>query len=313
MVFLAVVVLRLHHSVVRMAKHRRHLRPKSPSSPASDFHLETARLNTPTSITTVTSPVMCGIFCSLDCSGYITPDANIQQLLQNRGPDRVGRHQTVIKPLQVNEDEALSQVYATFLSTVLSLRGSTVVAQPLIDEATGSVLCWNGEAWSIHDDVVTGNDSNVVFAQLLGACAGSPDAATRAVIRFISSIRGPYAFVFYDAVQRRLYYGRDCLGRRSLLRKSMPDGTLILSSVCDSASGAAWLEVEADGIYIVNLHRETPNSPPLSLEHIPHSASNQEEGQTLSFVGKSSGPRILLTSKDSTFSYDEPHIFRATP
>ncbi|KAJ4368465.1 hypothetical protein N0V83_006822 [Neocucurbitaria cava] len=226
---------------------------------------------------------MCGIFCSLSHNDYMTPDANTQQLLQNRGPDHTGRHQFLIQPSRVTDDDNSSQFHTTFLSTVLSLRGSTVVPQPLVDKASGSVLCWNGEAWSIREHVVTGNDSDIVFARLLEACAGSPDASTRAVISLLSSIRGPYAFVFYDARNSRLYYGRDCLGRRSLLKKSTQDGTLILSSVCDNASGEAWEEVEADGIYFVNLHSETSTPPTLRPEHIPHSSSKQESGSTLSF------------------------------
>ena len=256
---------------------------------------------------------MCGIFCSLSRHGYIIPDANTQQLLQNRGPDHTGQHQILIKSSQVNEDEASSQLHTTFLSTVLSLRGSTVVAQPLIDEASRSVLCWNGEAWSIDDHVVAGNDSEIVFAQLLGACAGSPDAATSAVIRLLSSIRGPYAFVFYDALNRRLYYGRDCLGRRSLLKKSTQHGTLILSSVCDNASGEAWTEVEADGIYIVDLDIEISNPTSLRPRHIPHSGSKQDAASTLSFVGKSSSPRVLLTKTDPSLPYYEPRDFQAVP
>ncbi|CAO2655056.1 Nn.00g117890.m01.CDS01 [Neocucurbitaria sp. VM-36] len=227
---------------------------------------------------------MCGIFCSLSRHGYITPDANTQQLLQNRGPDHTGQHQILIKSSQVNEDDLSSQLHTTFLSTVLSLRGSTVVAQPLIDEASGSVLCWNGEAWSINHHVVAGNDSELVFAQLLRACTSPPDAATPAVISLLSSVRGPYAFVFYDAPNKRLYYGRDCLGRRSLLKKSTQNDTLILSSVCDNASGEAWSEVEADGIYILDLHVETSTSTSLRPVHIPHNGSKQETASKLSFT-----------------------------
>jgi asparagine synthetase B (glutamine-hydrolysing) len=206
---------------------------------------------------TITSiAVMCGIYCSLSRHGHIVPDAKTQQLLQNRGPDSVGQHQARI------DAASSSQLHATFLSTVLSLRGQSIVAQPLHDAATGSVLCWNGEAWSIRGEAVAGNDSLAVFDKLLAACLDS----IAAVVDMLSSIKGPYAFVFYDARHKLVYYGRDCLGRRSLLRKSAPDGTLILSSVCDNADGGTWAEVEADGIYITNL---TP-SLLTSTTHLPH-------------------------------------------
>jgi asparagine synthetase B (glutamine-hydrolysing) len=207
-------------------------------------------------------------------------------LLKQRGPDSIGQHQTLIESTS-DAQKASTHVYATFLSTVLALRGSGVVEQPLRNDATGSVLCWNGEAWSISGDVVVGNDSQLVFSRLLEACTSSAEDSTRKIVELLSSIRGPYALVFYDAPNERIYYGRDCLGRRSLLRKSTPDGTLVLSSVCDNATGEAWSEVEADGIYMMNLECSDSLSSP-SNTRIPHRRSGQDEEPGLFFVGKSS-------------------------
>jgi asparagine synthetase B (glutamine-hydrolysing) len=233
---------------------------------------------------------MCGIFFSLSRHGYASPDANTARLLRNRGPDHTGSHQINIPP---KGDDA-PELYATFLSTVLSLRGTTVVSQPLIDADTGSTLCWNGEAWSIRGDVLTDNDSNVVFECLLKVCANIASSldTTKAVVELLSSIRGPYAIVFYDAVNRRIYYGRDCLGRRSLLRKSTSDGSLISSSVCDNATGEAWAEVEADGIYVIDLNA-APASHDLHITHIPHTRSGKPQISGLSFVGRSLTSKLL--------------------
>lgn len=242
---------------------------------------------------------MCGIFCSLSRHGYVVPDTNTKQLLQNRGPDSTGQHQTLIHATGRLEQSGASQVHATFLSTVLSLRGRTIVDQPLKDKATGSVLCWNGEAWTINNDVVTGNDSELVFTELLKACTGSAASSTPGVISLLSSVRGPYAFVFFDAGSKHLYYARDCLGRRSLLTKSTSENTLVLSSVCDNSTGEAWTEVEADGIYIVDL-----NVTPFTHTHIPHRRSDQD-GPKLSFVGKSSAVRVSLTAIDPAISRHE--------
>ncbi|KAJ4379792.1 hypothetical protein N0V86_004976 [Didymella sp. IMI 355093] len=77
-----------------------------------------------------------------------------------------------------------------------------------------------------------------------------------------------------------LYYGRDCLGRRSLLRKITADGSLLLSSVCDNASGEGWEEVEADGIYMLDLD-DVDN--PFSTKHIPHTRMGEDTSSTLSF------------------------------
>lgn len=242
---------------------------------------------------------MCGIFCSLSRHGYIAPDVNTKKLLQRRGPDSTGQHQTLI------ETRSSSHVHATFLSTVLALRGSTIVEQPLVDEATGSILCWNGEAWSIGGDLVVGNDSKLVLDKLLEACANGASQSTSSVVRLLSSIRGPYALVFYNARNHRIYYGRDCLGRRSLLTKTAPDGSLILSSLCDNASSDAWTEVEADGLYIVDLDLVEDEASTLTPIRVPHRRSDQVEESDLFFVGKSLGSRILLINVASALSSHE--------
>jgi asparagine synthetase B (glutamine-hydrolysing) len=237
---------------------------------------------------------MCGIFCSLSRAGYITPDEKTQRLLQNRGPDHIGTRQIVLRDHGSIVSEASAAVHATFLSTVLALRGSAIVEQPLVDATTGSVLCWNGEAWSIGGQLVVGNDSQIIFSKLLQASATSVGGSEGAVLDLLSSIRGPYALVFHDARNKRVYYGRDCLGRRSLLRKSRSDGSLVLSSVCDNASGEAWAEVEADGIYIMNFESGdcSPTVPTPTL--VRHCRSDQAAESELSFVGEFSASRLLL-------------------
>ncbi|KAI4704459.1 hypothetical protein J4E81_001525 [Alternaria sp. BMP 2799] len=224
---------------------------------------------------------MCGIFFSLSRTEHVIPDANTQQLLQNRGPDSTGQHQTIIES---SAKDVPTRLHATFLSTVLALRGNDIVEQPLRDDTTGSILCWNGEAWSIAGQAIDGNDSKLVFTRLLDACTGTREASMRHVIELLSVVRGPYALVFYDASHKRIYYGRDCLGRRSLLQKSTSDGTLVLSSVCDNASGESWAEVEADGIYVVDVELADPTSNSFPVTKVPHRRSDQEEGSELSFT-----------------------------
>jgi asparagine synthetase B (glutamine-hydrolysing) len=255
---------------------------------------------------------MCGIFCSISRHTYIGPDAATEQLLRNRGPDSIGRHQVLVGAEGRQDAEAPCLVHATFLSTVLSLRGTSVVNQPLQDPHTASILCWNGEAWSVGQDLVTGNDSQLIFAKLLAASTNADcvETSIRAVITLMACIKGPYAFVFYDAPHKLVYYGRDCLGRRSLLRKTTLDDTLILSSVCDNASGESWAEVEADGIYIVDLNSIT--STPLSslVGHVPHRLSNQAKEKGLTFVGKFPALDTLLMKVDIAFSSNEQEHVR---
>ena len=241
---------------------------------------------------------MCGIFFALSRHGHIAPDETTHALLRNRGPDHTGLHQPVLS----REDG--TELHATFLSTVLSLRGTDMVSQPLVDASTASVLCWNGEAWSIDGDAVAGNDSKLVFDRLLKACADTSRSSKSAVIELLSHIRGPYAIVFYDATNNHIYYGRDCLGRRSLLHKSTPDGALVLSSVCDNATGEAWAEVEANGIYLVDLNHFT-YSYSSSVTHIPHASLRATSAAELLFVGRYCWSKHLLISPDITISTNE--------
>lgn len=237
----------------------------------------------------------------------MTPTASTELLLRHRGPDATGQHRVAIEldSACAVQEASPTRVHATFLSTVLALRGKEIVQQPLKDATTDSVLCWNGEAWSISGQAINGNDSQLVFARLLEACAGQSTASTCNVVELVSAVRGPYAFVFYDAPNKRVYYGRDCLGRRSLLRKDAADGTIVLSSVCDNVSGEAWAEVDADGIHVVDLLDVHTAYPLFSDKRIPHRRFDQDQDSEVSFVGKWPCPWVLLTPVDSALSSNE--------
>lgn len=247
---------------------------------------------------------MCGIFCSISRHEDVIPDGRTKQLLQHRGPDCTGQQHVLIGSKRNQAGSEVAPVfYATFLSTVLALRGTTVVDQPLRGADNDTVLCWNGEAWSIGEQAVVGNDSQLIFDKLCAVAATSSDqhVAVHATIQLLASIRGPYAFVLYDAHHKLLYYGRDCLGRRSLLKKATTDGTIVLSSVCDNSSGDTWAEVEADGIYVIDFFHGPPsNGDSLVPRLVPHVHLSEVNHEQLSYVGKSMSANSRLTRLDST-------------
>jgi len=194
--------------------------------------------------TSTANGIMCGIHATISplplASAYRDiPDA-LRRRLTSRGPDHFGQITTR------TTDEKLA---IQLTSTVLSLRGSTVTKQPFVDETSGSTLCWNGEAWKISGRDVDGNDGEAVF-RMLSASTGRQDRET-AVLEILRSIEGPFAFVYFDRLAGSLFFGRDRLGRRSLLM-GQHDGTLALSSVAEILD-STWREVEADGIYVLRL------------------------------------------------------------
>ncbi|ROT41322.1 cytoplasm protein [Sodiomyces alkalinus F11] len=195
---------------------------------------------------------MCGIHAIVTHDGIPTLSDSLRRSLANRGPDHFGQVET-----RVNGKQG-ARLSLAFTSTVLALRGDHVTPQPFHDASTGSVLCWNGEAWKLAGQAVEGNDGEAVLARLLAAAADDDDddddAGGEAVLDVLRCIEGPFAFIFFDKPSSRLFYGRDRLGRRSLL-VNRDDSGFVLSSVAETAS-PGWFEVEADGIYVVNLTRE---------------------------------------------------------
>ncbi|TQN69464.1 Asparagine synthetase domain-containing protein [Colletotrichum shisoi] len=187
---------------------------------------------------------MCGIHAVVSRDGFQSLPAATRTCLCNRGPDHLGEVQAQSKTGGAGSEN----LFLTFTSTVLALRGDRVTQQPFRDESSGSVLCWNGEAWKLAGAPVQGNDGEAIFSLL--TAASSRHDAEDAVLDVLRSIQGPFAFVYFDAPASRLYYGRDRLGRRSLLLNR--EEGLRLSSVAESTS-PAWAEVEADGIYVLNL------------------------------------------------------------
>ncbi|KAL8867308.1 MAG: hypothetical protein Q9174_005748, partial [Haloplaca sp. 1 TL-2023] len=200
---------------------------------------------------------MCGIFFSCSGDTEVTPSAKVLNCLNRRGPDHIKR---------LSAQSSLRSL--SFISSVLSLRGEVLTSQPLQDPSTGSILCWNGEAWSIDGDAVKGNDAVAVFNLLLqaiypdvsAAASSRPDspAVNEAIANALQRVRGPYAFVFYTPANGKIFYGRDVLGRRSLLMSDGEDGDFMISSVCNGISSGNWSEVDANGIHVLDLSNESP-------------------------------------------------------
>ncbi|KAF4470359.1 asparagine synthase [Fusarium albosuccineum] len=195
---------------------------------------------------------MCGIHAAIsnDADYRITPE--LERCLANRGPDHTGTVQTQLE----------GSLFLTFTSTVLSLRGDHVAKQPLTDPSSGSVLCWNGEAWGIGGEKVQGNDGEAVLVLLAEASRSAADAGS--VLDALRAIEGPFAFIYLDKPAKRLYYGRDRLGRRSLLTKA--GSPFALSSIAETPM-EGWGEVEADGCYTIDLDGCNVTSELVSVRH----------------------------------------------
>jgi asparagine synthetase B (glutamine-hydrolysing) len=207
---------------------------------------------------------MCGIYCSISLGSHNHFNKETQILLEARGPDSVQELSISIDiPDSRTADSQPVQIHIHVLSTVLALRGDHVEAQPLKDKQSQSFLCWNGEAWKQNDHVIAGSDSQHVFDLLLRACQSTLISSKQNVLDALTSIAGPFAFVFYDATSHRLFFGRDKLGRRSLLSRNISGGGMAFCSITDGAS-SSWKEVETGAVHLLDLsrHLTTPESLP---------------------------------------------------
>ena len=196
-------------------------------------------------------------------------------LISQRGPDWTDS-------LVVVGDGDNGSWTASFSASVLSLRGDHITRQPLVrrDEngAVQNILCWNGEIWKLRGRELTAeeNDGELVFDELI-KCRGG-------VQNVVSAIEGPFAFVFYDQRSDKVWFGRDWLGRRSLLKQDItstlegvPEGLLISSVSGDDGDKSQWKEVEADGIYGLSLNDV---SAARTLQHIPFIKDAKEQTES---------------------------------
>ncbi|KAI8954433.1 asparagine synthase-domain-containing protein [Xylaria longipes] len=226
---------------------------------------------------------MCGIHATLTTSSQPGLTSELKQSLINRGPDHFGQAQ---RELPGTISGRRLSLY--FTSTVLALRGDHVAKQPLEEDAgTGSVLCWNGEAWRINGQPVCGNDGEAVFSMLQSSASPSGQARETHVVEVLRSIEGPFAFVYYDSAAGRVYYGRDRLGRRSLLIKpSSETGSITLSSIA-SVPTSGWEEVSSCGIWSIDLKACDGISSELSLQNhiIKHAWLQSSTDEMVSSIG----------------------------
>lgn len=192
---------------------------------------------------------MCGIHGVVSTTAIPDISQELKNLLSNRGPDHFGQ---VSRELPFENGNSL--IHLNLTSTVLALRGDHIAKQPLESPTTGSVLCWNGEAWRIEGQPISSkNDGELILSKLDAADAPSAEARESHILSVLRSIDGPFAFLFYDTQDKRLYFGRDRLGRRSLLFNQAEDGNSISFSSIADVPTTGWKEVNADGIYSLNL------------------------------------------------------------
>ncbi|XP_012140960.1 asparagine synthetase domain-containing protein 1 [Megachile rotundata] len=181
---------------------------------------------------------MCGIFCyisqNLERSAQVSNEWNgCKDLIYARGPDKV-----------TEKVEHLTQSwFGHFNASILWMQGSNLYGQPTID-SIGNILLWNGDIFS--GDLAQDNicDTDVVLNALQSSLNIMP---------VFKKIQGPYSFIYFQKSTNILYFGRDIIGRHSLLLKVNTDENALLLTSVASKEISGTIEVPAIGIFAVNL------------------------------------------------------------
>ncbi|KAM0790810.1 hypothetical protein ACM66B_004656 [Microbotryomycetes sp. NB124-2] len=167
----------------------------------------------------------------------------LTEAVKPRGPDS---HQTVIKRLKSKSGVEWEM---RFFASVLHMRGEHVTVQPFRAD-NGDVFLWNGEVFDGLEVQSHENDGQILFDLIQREGPSNFFACMR-------NIEGPYSFVYYQAVHQRLYFGRDPLGRRSLLvHVPTPVNPYLLLTSCGAGTSYLvneWEEVPCDSIFAYNL------------------------------------------------------------
>ena len=133
--------------------------------------------------------------------GDLMPDSSVNVALARRGPDKRG----------VCERTVDSSTRLVMQSSLLQTRGTGLIATPMCDRETQNVLAFNGEIYKSDTTPILGSDTLWLFQRLLAHCE------EQNIVHTLSTIRGPWSLIYWQAADKRLWVAKDVLGRRSLL------------------------------------------------------------------------------------------------
>lgn len=107
--------------------------------------------------------------------------------------------------MQVHAGE---QLHLALSASLLQLRGTHPSTSPLM-APDGSVLCFNGEVFGGLEVPPGANDAQALLAALQAA-----GGDLGALVALLSSVRGPWALMYWHGPSQQLLFGRDVLGER---------------------------------------------------------------------------------------------------
>lgn len=219
----------------------------------------------------------------------------IVDVITPRGPDG-----TCIRQVHLEKSEVV------LMASLLALRGMAPRPQPITSTDGNHILCWNGEVFGnnavfnevrllviiqhLPEKIYANNYNDTAYLiEHLSRCENAGQ-----VLSFLSRIEGPFAFIyvnvrgfyhlfstnsFFQKTQRYILFGKDPMGRRSLLYSYRQGGHFALSSTAcslherESQERTIWEELSVDGIYCLRFDENRCNIELYSWNYVYNSNS----------------------------------------
>lgn len=134
-------------------------------------------------------------------------------LIDHRGPDSTN-----------NLEVTLEDTRLLFHGSVLWHQGAELLKQPHVHKQ--HVLLWNGDLYEDLDLESRALSDTDCVVRRLDACSTEAD-----VFQMFTSLTGPYSVIYLNENTQKLYFGRDVLGRHSLLLAVCENGDFVIGSV----------------------------------------------------------------------------------
>ncbi|SOV07603.1 uncharacterized protein UDID_05384 [Ustilago sp. UG-2017a] len=213
---------------------------------------------------------------SSGCGIHSNPEISYSSVLRNircRGPDSLN---AVQHPFQISKSNSWK---LSLTSSVLSLRGAGITRQPLPCPDGSLLLAWNGQIFDWDTTATTAtsskvrldtgeNDGQILLDRIVHLNKQYKqevvaDPCKFAINAALAEVEGPYAFVLLDRDESKLYFGRDPLGRRSLLmhRSEGSNSIAIISVAGDELKSSSNLTEIACSSWWTLALREDPTTP----------------------------------------------------
>ncbi|KAH9642735.1 hypothetical protein HF086_010388, partial [Spodoptera exigua] len=162
-------------------------------------------------------------------------DDQVKNRIKNRGPDDSNT-------LEIALDNDMT---AFFYGAVLWMQGPELTPQPV--ETEKGVFLYNGD---IFDETWPNNVSDTLV--ILDKLHDNDKTLTEDyIVKQLKTLKGPFAIIYYDKLNKQIYFMRDRIGRSTLLFYKN-ENSVIISSVLGRDYNC--IEVPATHIQILNLN-----------------------------------------------------------